>query len=300
LAETGEAQLAHLQNEDGIAVIIEDAEEVRDAVGFAGQRNLRSHVCLAQGPSVGAVLADRVFEAPGAAQKGVRAVLEGLDLTSLDLIDPAIRATVTSLNVGGNSLDALEVPLRSNLRQLTLSGNPLTSPPALWGCPNMLVLDLAYSPAPGLRAVHLAPLPRLRVLRLDGWGLSSLMDPLDPGMSLLAFVRCLRVLSLAENELADVPTVAAGVKGLASLEELDLRENPVASSARYKEGLRAAVPTLRVLDGQSLDTTGVVRSLQEIKGLREQVERNATLLDENMELEVDAALKGKRDIGVIR
>lgn len=99
--------------------------------------------------------------------------------------------------------------------------------------------------------------------------------------------------------MATTDVLTAGLTFLQkSLKELDLKENPVCALANYRKSVLALLPGLQMLDNQGTNTAGGV-GLEKIAGLRDQVERNYTLLDENTANEVDAALRGKKDLTVI-
>jgi hypothetical protein len=232
-----------------------------------------------------------VTEAHGAA---CRAVCEGGSFTTFVLTALPIRESLTSLNLANNSIGpAPSFLLPNNLRGLQLTANPLDGFPRLYGCSNLLALDLGYVTL-DWRPEMFAPLVKLRVLKMDGCGLTSLSDP-----PIFRHIPQLQELGLSENDLQDVAAIE-GLRGLSSLLELDLKENGVAQMANYRATVKGLAPMLLVLDNQGLDTQGKAAMAHLSKGMRDAVERNHTLLDEATENEADAALKGYRDHTVIR
>lgn len=233
-------------------------------------------------------------------RNGYRVILEACDATSFVFEARPLRESATSLNLSSNQMECFEVLLPSNLRQLNLSSNPLTKMPTLWGAQKLLSLDLSYiTSLPPLRSSDFAAITHLLQLKLQGCGLQTLCDPTSPSTSLFAMCPKLCDLCLAENELATTDVLTAGLAFLQkSLKELDLRENPVCTLANYRKSVVALLPGLQMLDNQGTNTAAGV-GLEKIAGLRDHVERNYTLFDENTANEVDAALRGKKDLTVI-
>mmetsp|Transcript_15363 Transcript_15363/g.46304 ORF Transcript_15363/g.46304 Transcript_15363/m.46304 type:complete len:175 (-) Transcript_15363:2608-3132(-) len=132
------------------------------------------------------------------------------------------------------------------------------------------------------------------------------------GVSLLAPLAKLRILSLAENEFATSADIVTGLKPLATngaLEELDVSENPIEdngeSFAAAHAAIQAALPSLKLLDGKSLNkAAGALPTVHALAG------ENGTLgLDSAdaigdapsmaQEKEFDAALRGEVDGTVV-
>mmetsp|Transcript_7052 Transcript_7052/g.11711 ORF Transcript_7052/g.11711 Transcript_7052/m.11711 type:complete len:349 (+) Transcript_7052:94-1140(+) len=239
--------------------------------------------------------------------------LEALSLQSIpsSLVEnQTFEKQAVGLHLPGNSLASLCLPASgegNNLRALSLSANPLQgfSSLDLSGCRFLLSLDLSYCEELDLSAEGLGIVgATLRRLLLDGCGLRDLVGGQTAAEPLFARLPRLRELSLQENELEDLNAVA----GLSvfqdpvfSLTSLNLKENEVCTSTsakHYKESILKLAPKLTMLDNLALQIAGMV-ALGDLKNLKSDVEKNDTVVGENLEAEYNAAMKGNKDNTVI-
>mmetsp|Transcript_9112 Transcript_9112/g.12074 ORF Transcript_9112/g.12074 Transcript_9112/m.12074 type:complete len:399 (-) Transcript_9112:185-1381(-) len=225
--------------------------------------------------------------------------LEALSINAFDATKDLTKQIV-GLDLPGNELTQINFEASNNLRILSLASNPLESLPKLSGCNRLLNLDLSYCELE-YTSEFFTSISQLHKLVLDGCGISSLTD--EENQSIFSPLQNLRILSLQENEFEDLDSL----QGLntfthSHLVELNLKENEVCTSVGvkvYKDKILQMVPSLRMLDDLSLQVEGMT-TLQNVKNLKQDVERNGTLMDNpNLEKEVQDAMAGKSDNTVV-
>eukprot|EP00931_Biecheleriopsis_adriatica_P063208 TRINITY_DN38234_c0_g1_i1.p1 TRINITY_DN38234_c0_g1~~TRINITY_DN38234_c0_g1_i1.p1 ORF type:complete len:402 (-),score=129.57 TRINITY_DN38234_c0_g1_i1:104-1237(-) len=132
------------------------------------------------------------------------------------------------------------------LRFLGLGMNPLESLAGLAeSFPRLLVLDISFVELESIDGAWaaLASCGRLRRLIVEGCSISNLSD-----MKAMPNLKTLEMSDNALEELGELDALASKCKGL---EELDLRENDVASEPGYAKKIDKLFPNLTWLDNQS-------------------------------------------------
>lgn len=197
-----------------------------------------------------------------------------------------IRNYIVSLKLDACDNNEIEfVPMQFGapwLRSLTLGACSFPSI-NFSGCFSLVHLDLSYSNLCS-DEIDFAPLGST-LLRLvaDGCSWSALPNSIGA-------LKCLTFLSAQENEISEInDELFVILHELSRLRELDLRENPFYDEAgqaavrAYRERMVLAIPGLEMLDNKSLRITGgaATMRLENIKGLREDMNRTDTVADQN-------------------
>ncbi|ETV80180.1 hypothetical protein H257_06542 [Aphanomyces astaci] len=223
-------------------------------------------------------------------------------LTSVVVVDGSINrmrsldgilvfSNVRELRLSLNQLSTLP-PLNHlvHLRLLYLGNNYLTSLTWLWHPNTLTHLDVTGNNIASLAGVdacrsclHVLNVSENKLVSLDGvqhllqlrelWGhVNELQD--DSSFVHVLPLCHLRVLSLGQNRLSNLDTVASVVLGLPNLDDVSFVNNPVADCDLYRMRL-CQHPRLRVLDHKTITTAmrqsfTRMRNTQDVEALVEQ------------------------------
>jgi hypothetical protein len=213
--------------------------------------------------------------------------------------EAALRGTV-SLDLSSNQLTSFTFHSADDtcatfcwLRSLNLSGNTvsmLDRDLSLF-LPVLQVLDLSFNEGLCIKTPSvLRGLKHLLILNLEGCNLSSLDCEDGSEGGFLQELHALQVLKLGENgfetlesleHLKHLKSAQAGPAAISHpLKEFDCRDNEVANDNKgYRKWILDIFPNLEMLDNTITNTTSQIKSLGDVKGLKDAVGRCDTLAD---------------------
>lgn len=177
----------------------------------------------------------------GSGGETLPSVAELLELSGEDSLSSVREIVLRGRGMTDGSLNPVLSPLVS-LEVLSLSNNSLTSLSSLPRLGALHTLNVNFN-----RLSSLEPLAACT-------GLTKLFAASNRIASLapLSTLTGLRALSVYRNRVGSLDAAVEVLGGLGLLEELDLGANPCALDAAYKHWLVTAVPSLAILDGDTL------------------------------------------------
>lgn len=202
-----------------------------------------------------AELDDALGKVAASVTSPLRLVADGCALGPAFAVSEQIGTRVASLSLGSAGLESFAAERPTALLDLNLSANSLAVvPPALGAsCPRLRRLDLSFCAGIDVhRPGAWDGLGQLVVLSLEGCALATIA----PDEAHLAPLTALRDLSVADNDLDDVETLAP-IRQLPALRSLDASENPMVDDpGTFRKAALAYGPQLKRINNDNVGRPG--------------------------------------------